>query len=84
MQREPLTFKTPNFETETYTPVRSHCNLCRIFGNLLSYLIVQTHLKSIKEIRRKRGNNKSHSNDSARNLNKLSLRHQKEISGTPK
>jgi hypothetical protein len=35
--------------------VRSHCNFCRIFRNLLSYLVVQTHLKSIKEIEKKRG-----------------------------
>jgi hypothetical protein len=35
--------------------VRSHCNCCRIFGNLLSYLVVQTHLQSIKEIEKKRG-----------------------------
>jgi hypothetical protein len=34
-----------------------------MFGNLLSYLVVQTRLKSIKEIEKKRGNNKSHSND---------------------
>jgi hypothetical protein len=34
--------------------VRSHCNFCRIFGNLLSYLVVQTHLKSIKEIEKKK------------------------------
>jgi hypothetical protein len=35
--------------------VKSYCNLCRIFRNLLSYLVVQTHLKSIKEIEKKRG-----------------------------
>jgi hypothetical protein len=34
--------------------VRSHCNVCRIFGNLLSYLVVQIHLKGIKEIEKKR------------------------------
>jgi hypothetical protein len=35
--------------------VRSHCNFCRSFENLLSYLVVQTHLKSLKEIEKKRG-----------------------------
>jgi hypothetical protein len=64
--------------------VRSHCNFCRILGNLLSYLVVQTHLKSIKELERKRGKINLTPISSARNLNKLSLRHQKEISGTPK
>jgi hypothetical protein len=57
--------------------VRSHCNFCRIFGNLLSYLVVQTHLQSIKEIEKKRG---------IRNINtwqlrillKISIRYKKE------
>jgi hypothetical protein len=53
-------------------------------GNLLSYLVVQTHLKSIKELERRRGKINLTPISSARNLNKLSLRHQKEISGTPK
>jgi hypothetical protein len=35
--------------------VGSHCNFCRIFRNLLSYPVVQIHLKSIKEIEKKRG-----------------------------
>jgi hypothetical protein len=60
--------------------VRSHCNFCRIFGNLLSYLVVQTHLKGIKGIEKKRRDKlKGIMNltpmNSARNLNKLSLRH---------
>jgi hypothetical protein len=35
--------------------VRRYCNFCRFFGNLLSYLVVQTHLQSIREIEKKRG-----------------------------
>jgi hypothetical protein len=34
--------------------VRSHCNVCRIFGDLLNYLVVQTHLKGIKEIKKEK------------------------------
>jgi hypothetical protein len=35
--------------------VRSHCNFDRVFGNLEHWLVVQTHLKSIKEREKKRG-----------------------------
>jgi hypothetical protein len=55
--------------------VRSHCNFCTIFGNLLSYLVVQTYLKSIKELERKRGKINLTPITSARNLNKFLLRH---------
>jgi hypothetical protein len=42
-----------------------------MFGNLLSYLVVQTHLKSIKEIEKKRGIrkiNKYYPNIAAKNI----------------
>jgi hypothetical protein len=55
-----------------------------MFENLLSYLVVQTHHKSIKELERKRGKINLTPISSTGNLNKLSLRHKKEISGTPK
>jgi hypothetical protein len=61
--------------------VRSHCNFCRIFGNLLSYLIVQTHLQSIKEIEKKRGIrkiNKYYPNMVAKNIVKISIRYKEE------
>jgi hypothetical protein len=51
--------------------VRSHCNVCRVFGDLLSYLVVQTHLKGIKEIKKKRGIrriNKYYPNIAANNI----------------
>jgi hypothetical protein len=57
---------------------------CRIFGNLLSCLVVQTLLKKHKRIRKEERKINLTPISSARNLNKLSLRHQKEISGTPK
>jgi hypothetical protein len=44
---------------------------CRIVGNLLSYLVVQTHLQSIKEIEKKRGIrkiNKYYPNMAAKNI----------------
>jgi hypothetical protein len=55
-----------------------------MFENLLSYLVVQTHHKSIKELERKRGKINLTPIRTARNLNKLSLIHQKKFSGTPK
>jgi hypothetical protein len=51
--------------------VRSHCNFGRIFENLLSYLVVQTHLKGIKEIEKTRWIrkiNKYHPNIAAKNI----------------
>jgi hypothetical protein len=55
VQRKLFTSRTLNFETENYTPVRSHCNFYRIFGNLLRQLVVQTHSKNIKRIKKKKG-----------------------------
>jgi hypothetical protein len=55
VQRERFTFCTPNFATKNYTPVISHCNFYRIFGNLLRQLVVQTHPKNLKRIKKKKG-----------------------------
>jgi hypothetical protein len=55
VQRKLFTSRTLTFETENYTPVLSHCNVFRIFGNLLRWLVVQTHPKTIKKIKGKRG-----------------------------
>jgi hypothetical protein len=55
VQRKLFTSRTLNFETENYTPVRSHCNFYRIFGNLLRQPVVQTHPKTLKKIKGKRG-----------------------------
>jgi hypothetical protein len=48
VQRKLFTLYAPNFRTENFTPVRSHCNCYIIFGNLLRQLVVQTHFKNIK------------------------------------
>jgi hypothetical protein len=54
VQRELFTFWTPNFETENYTQVISHCNFYRIFGILLRQLVVQTHSKNLRGIKKKK------------------------------
>jgi hypothetical protein len=54
VQRELFTFGTPNFETEEYTPLMSHCNFCRSFGILLRQLVVQTHSKNLRGINKKK------------------------------
>jgi hypothetical protein len=54
VQRKLFTFWTQNFEIENYTPVISHCNFCRIFGILLRQLVVQTHSKNLREIKKKK------------------------------
>jgi hypothetical protein len=50
--------------------VGSHCSFCIIFGNLLSYLVVQTHLQNIKEIEKggTRKINKYYPNMAAKNI----------------
>jgi hypothetical protein len=51
--------------------VKCHFNCYRIFRNLLSYLVVQTHLKSTKETEKKRGIkkiNKYYANMVAKNI----------------
>jgi hypothetical protein len=61
--------------------VRSHCNFCRFFGNLLSYLVVQTHLKSTRKIEKNRGIrkiNKYYPNMAAKNMVKKSIRYKEE------
>jgi hypothetical protein len=61
--------------------LRSHCNFFRICGNLLSYLVVQTHLKSIKELEKKREIrkiNKYYPNMVAKNIVKISIRYKEE------
>jgi hypothetical protein len=55
VQRKLFTSRTLNFEIENYTLVIRHCNFYRIFGNLLRCLVVQTHPKTIKKIKGKRG-----------------------------
>jgi hypothetical protein len=41
-------------EAENYTPVISHCNVCRIFGILLRQLVVQTHSQNLRGIKKKK------------------------------
>jgi hypothetical protein len=54
VQRKLFTFCTPNLETENYTPVLSHCKFYRIFGILLRQLVVQTHSKNLRGIKKKK------------------------------
>jgi hypothetical protein len=54
VQRKLFTFWTPNFETENYTLVISHCNFYRIFGILLRQLVVQTYSKNLRGIKKKK------------------------------